>query len=194
MSDKIQILINTKIAPGQQATLQNQLNAISKNLVLNIGKININPQQMQQQATQAGTKAGQAAGTAMAKGINNIGARTRVTLFDDVAKSFNQSQIEGKLTSLRGKFEAISKGKMFDPSQVSAMRAQMDQLATSSGKVTNSKMLQQWNTDFNKLNMQFGQMNRQFQEGERNSLKLGEAFKQAFSKFPKHSHIRAYGA
>ena len=173
MSDKVQIILNAGINPVlTKSTIQAQLNTIAPQLKLQLTNVTISPAAISAMKAQLGTvTAGAAtAATRAARSSIQTGARSSVSVFDNVKQAQVQQGMINRLQTLQGTFSRLASNpaftKMFDASKVANMNTQLGTMQTRISGITNNRMAQQFNTQFSQASQQVRNMSRQFSDAQ----------------------------
>ena len=169
LSDKIQIILNAGINPALTiATINKQLNTIAPHLKLQLTNVTISPAAISAMKAQLGTVTAGAARAA--RSSIQTGARSSVSVFDNVKQAQVQQGMINRLQTLQGTFSRLASNpaftKMFDASKVANMNTQLGTMQTRISGITNNRMAQQFNTQFSQASQQVRNMSRQFSDAQ----------------------------
>ncbi len=119
--------------------------------------------------------------------VSNLNAqRSNVRIFDAPQQQLVQSGLAGRLDGLTSKFTSMQSdpnfSKLVNVQQLTQMNQQFQTLQNTMSRISNNKMLQQWNTDFNRVNNQLTNVNRQMNTLNSGGYRMGEMLTQGIKK------------
>lgn len=108
-----------------------------------------------------------------------------VRFYDQLTQQEIQTSMQSRLSNTQGVFNTVQNNRLINriatPQQIAAMNAQFITLSNTIGNITNNRMAQQWNTQFNQLRSTVQGFNQQLRTTHSVMGNLGTAVSKLFA-------------